>query len=102
MLTRTAAHYPNSGHTKNTLAIVAEDWFDTFYSRLTDRAFIDAVTVARRKGRFFPTEKDVFEAAGIPPDIDCGKCQYGRRGTCDNKTKKGFEVGRCQSYVEVK
>lgn len=64
MLTRLASHYPNSGHTKETLKIVAEDWFLTFKENLTDRAFVEAVTVARRTGgSFFPTEKEVLKVA---------------------------------------
>ena len=64
MLTRTAAHYPNSGHTIETLSVVAEDWYETFKDRLTDQAFIGAISQARRQSAFFPTEKNVFDAAG--------------------------------------
>ncbi len=54
MLIRLSYHYPNSGHTKETLKIVAEDWFHTFKGKVTDRAFVEAVNFARRKGKGYP------------------------------------------------
>lgn len=101
MLTRTAAHYPNSGHTANTLKIVAEDWFHSFAEKTTDRAFIEALTVARRNSKgFFPSELDVFVVLGINPSHDCKVCQYYQNGNCINLKKEGFQPGKCTSFLE--
>jgi hypothetical protein len=102
MLTRVSAHFPNSGHTKQTLKIVAEDWFYTFNKRLTDRAFIEAVTVARRKCKFFPTEMDIFDVTGLNPEMDCEKCDYNQwEGGCTNLKKPGFAAHKCNSFRPI-
>jgi hypothetical protein len=102
MLTRTAAHYPNSGHTEKTLMIVAEDWFHTFRERLTDRAFIEAVTSARRKCKFFPTETDIFDVTGLNPGMSCEKCDYNQwEGGCVNLKKVGFVANECTSFKPI-
>ena len=73
MVTRLAAHYPSSGHTAQTLKVVAEDWYATFKDRLSNSAFIAVVTAARRKCKFFPTEKDLLE---IRDRMNlCGTCR---------------------------
>lgn len=91
-----SAHFPNSGHTTKTLATVTEDWFETFHGKVTDRAFIEAVTIARRKSKgFFPSENDVFEVIGLNPEHDCTKCSYRKRGTC-LEDKQG-----CKSFTPV-
>lgn len=100
MLTRTAAHFPNSGHTAKTLKIVAEDWFYSFSGKTTDRAFIEAITVARRKSKFFPSEADVFEVLGVNPSHDCKVCQYYKGGNCANLKKPGFEAKFCGSFLQ--
>ncbi len=94
MLTRTASHYPNSGHTLKTLSVVSEDWYETFRDRLTDRAFIEAITKARRLSNFFPTEKDVFAAAGEGLIPECNKCDYFTRKSCDGGK------ANCGSFVD--
>ena len=60
----------NSRYTIETLSVVAEDRYETFRDRLTDKAVIGAISQARRKSVFFPTEKNVFEVAGrsLVPD----------------------------------
>jgi hypothetical protein len=100
MLTRTAAHYPNSGHTPKTLKIVAEDWFHSFDGKLTDRSFIEAISIVRRKSNFFPTESEIFEAVGIDPTHDCKICIYYRKGECKNLKVAGFVPGRCGSFAK--
>lgn len=101
MLTRTASHYPNSGHTTDTLSVLAEDWYETFKDRFTDRAFIDAVTEARRGNRFFPTETDIFDQTGRHPNASCGRCQYNQGSPCKNLSRKGFDTTKCNAYAEV-
>ena len=99
MLTRTAAHYPNSGHTAQTLKIVAEDWFYTFNGKMTDRAFIEAITIARRQGKFFPSEADVLAAIGAEGAHSCKGCGYYDSGMCANLKKEGFDPDKCGSYL---
>ena len=95
MLTRTAAHYPNSGNTIETLSVVAEDWYETFKIRLTDKAFIGAISQARRQSAFFPTEKNVFEAAGGSLVPECKKCDYFVRLSCG-----GGKI-RCDAFIHA-
>lgn len=100
MLTRTAAHYPNSGHTTDTLSVVAEDWYETFKSKVTDRAFIEAVTRARRNSRFFPTEKDIFNSLSVDPEMSCDVCDYNTNGKkCANLRNACFDANNCDSFM---
>jgi len=92
MLTRTIAHYPNSGHDLSTLAVVAEDWYETFKDRLTEEAFIAALTKARRDSKFFPIESDIIRAASSTIVPDCERCNYFIRETC-----KGGKA-KCTSF----
>ncbi len=100
MLTRTAAHYPNSGHTPKTLKIVAEDWYYTFKGQLTDRGFIEAITKARRLGKFFPTEADIFAASGLNSSKVCKDCEYYNHGKCPNLKKEGYPE-KCTAFSTV-
>ena len=93
MATRTSSHYPNSGHTVETLSVVAEDWYETFKDRLTDEGFISAITKARRTSAFFPTEKNILDAATGSLIPECEKCDYFVRDSC-----AGGKVN-CQAFV---
>ena len=101
MLTRTAAHYPNSGHTRDTLKIVAEDWFHTFNGKLTDRAFVEGITLARRSSKFFPTEAEIFKSVNVDPEHECKVCSYFNDGNCANIKKAGFNTQLCTSFIST-
>ena len=99
MLTRTAAHYPQSKHTIATLEIVSEDWYSTFKDVLTDRAFVEAVTIARRNNEFFPKEKDIFDIIKGKGSGDCKECSYWNGGRCQNLRKEGFDSKDCGAFI---
>lgn len=84
-LVRLLSHYPNCGHSEETLQVVAEDWYETFHQNYTDAEFVEAVKVARRQCRFFPTEKDVFgeeSARGGKKRCARDRCEHQAIGTC--------------------
>ncbi len=59
---RLACHFPNSGHTKESLEVVATDWYKEF-SGMTCQSFIDTIDETLRIVRFFPTIKDIRAGA---------------------------------------
>ena len=66
---------------------------------MTNRAFIEAITVARRQGKFFPSEADILKAVGVETAHSCKGCGYYNGGQCANLKKDGFDSSKCGSYV---
>lgn len=61
-LVRLANHYPESGHSVDMLAIIADDWFHDFHGRLSGDMFKKCVDISRRRCKFFPKTVDIEEA----------------------------------------
>ncbi len=56
-------HYPESGHTRETLTEIAVDyWSDLSEEIQTDHQFINAVKQARKVCKFFPKISDIIDA----------------------------------------
>jgi len=68
-LGRLACHYPNSGHTEDSLKVVAEDWYDEFKG-ISDRHFINIIKQVRRSARFFPVVADLCTAKEETSEVD--------------------------------
>ncbi len=87
-LTRLACHFPNSGHTTNSLKVVAEDWYEEF-KWLSDSRFIETMKKVKRKSRFFPVIADISDAEkAMPMTLE-------ERKHMENDVKKRFGVKIC-------
>lgn len=94
-LGRLASHFPNSGHTKESMQVVAVDWFKEFKT-IPDDGFVNLIDEVLRHTRFFPVIADIWAATknvGL-----CDKCKY--RNICDMKKKNEKDFGKtCGSCI---
>lgn len=94
-ITRLASHYPNSGHTVQTLAVVAEDWFDEFKD-MPEALFLRMIRGAMKWCLFFPTMADLTKSD--KKDKRCDKCIYTKK--CDESKKNRLGYGdKCDSCI---
>lgn len=67
-MTRLSCHFPKSGHTNDTLRVVAEDWYGEFSGRVSDEKFKEAVKAVKRTCKFFPVIADLVREGEIGLD----------------------------------
>ena len=94
-LGRLACHFPNSGHTKESMKVVAVDWFKEFEA-IPDSGFVRVIDEVLREVRYFPVIADIWNAtkkSGL-----CDRCDYKVHCSADKKRKKDFGKD-CDSFV---
>jgi len=95
-LGRLACHYPNSGHTSETIRVIAADWYNEF-KNVPDEGFVAIIDKTIRTARFFPAIADLIanmETVGF-----CDNCIY--RKLCDAEKKCRLKHGQnCDAYIK--